>query len=303
MKFRLEARPPFNFHSVVHSHGWYQLAPMHFDAETETLETAERLSGGRVARLRLRGTESGVEVETPGRFAKSERDEVAARVRWMLMLDSDLSRFYALADSEPKLAHCRTKAQGRFLRSASVWEDLVKVMMTTNIQWGGTKRLVGALVNRFGELPEDGSPRRAFPLPERIARSRETTLRSLGLGYRAPYLLALARTVAMGKTDLDAWRDSSHATEKVRRELIALPGIGPYAAAIMLGLLGRYDYIGVDTEAMSLVSKGFYGGKPIGAKEIENAFAHWGEFKLLAYWFWDWEGKQQAPMEAYEMRQ
>ncbi len=37
----------------------------------------------------------------------------------------------------------------------------------------------------------------------------------------------------------------------VRRDLLALPGIGPYAAAALLGLLGRCDYIGVDTEATS----------------------------------------------------
>jgi 3-methyladenine DNA glycosylase/8-oxoguanine DNA glycosylase len=148
----------------------------------------------------------------------------------------------------------------------------------------------------------DDPSRRAFPLPEVIARSRETTLRKLGLGYRSPYLLQLARGVVAGKFDLESLRDPSRPTEEVRRDLLALPGIGPYAAATLLGILGRYDFIGVDTEAMSLVSKGFYGGQPIGTKEIEAVFARWGKFKSLAYWFWDWAGQQQSPMEAYEER-
>lgn len=85
----------------------------------------------------------------------------------------------------------------------------------------------------------------------------------------------------------------------MRRDLLALPGIGPYAAATLLGILGRYDFIGVDTEAISAVSKAFYDGQPIGAKEIEAVFARWGKFKSLAYWFWDWNGQQQSPMEAW----
>jgi hypothetical protein len=51
---------------------------------------------------------------------------------------------------------------------------------------------------------------------------------------------------------------------------------------------------------VSLVSKHFYGGGPVGEKEIEAIFGRWGKFKALAYWFWDWRGMQQAPMEAWE---
>ena len=58
----------------------------------------------------------------------------------------------------------------------------------------------------------------------------------------------------------------------------------------------------VDTEAVSNVSKGFYGGQPVGPREVEAVFGRWGRFKSLAYWFWDWEGQQQTPMEADEQR-
>ena len=43
---------------------------------------------------------------------------------------------------------------GRLLRSPTVFEDLVKVICTTNVQWGGTKRMVRELVDAFG-LPFD----------------------------------------------------------------------------------------------------------------------------------------------------
>src|SRR5439155_15715725 len=142
----------------------------------------------------------------------------------------------------------------------------VKVMLNTNIQMSRTKRLAAALVKRYDE-PLAGDPaRRAFPEAEAIAGSREATLRGLGLGYRTPYLLQLARGVASGAIHLDGLNDPARATADVRQDLLRLPGIGPYAAAILLGMLRRYDFIGVDSQAVSNVSKGFYGGKPVGPK-------------------------------------
>src|SRR5205814_3013185 len=126
-----------------------------------------------------------------------------------------------------------------------------------------------------------------FPRAESIARSRERSLRALGLGYRAPYLLQFARGVVNGRYDLTALADISRPTLDIRNDLLELPGIGPYAAATLLGLLRRYDYIGVDTEAVSNVSKGFYGGEPVGPREVEAVFGRWGRYKSLAYWFWD----------------
>jgi 3-methyladenine DNA glycosylase/8-oxoguanine DNA glycosylase len=302
MKLSLIARPPFNFRSVIHSHGWYQLAPNLWDDERQTLTRVERLASGRVALLSLTGTGHTIIAEAPGRFGKREQSEIAGKLGWMFMLDADFDEFYALAERETRLQHVRPKAMGRWLRSSTLFEDVVKVMMTTNIQWGGTKRLVASLVARYGEpLPANPSLR-AFPMAEVIGRSRETTLRALGLGYRAPYLLQLARGIVSGRYNLDGLADEIRPTQEVRNDLLSLPGIGPYAAATLLGLLGRYDFIGVDTEAVSNVSKGFYGGEPVGPKEVEAVFGRWGPYKSLAYWFWDWEGQQQSPMEAYENR-
>jgi 3-methyladenine DNA glycosylase/8-oxoguanine DNA glycosylase len=299
----LSAHPPFQFRSVIRSHGWYQLAPFEWDDARGVFRTVERLENGRVVVLEITGQPEGVAVTARPKLIKREEKDVAAKVTWMFGLDADFSAFYALADAEPCLAHCREKAYGRLLRSSSLFDEVVQVMMTTNILGGGTKRLVAALVDHFGEpLPGDGT-RRAFPAAGRIARSRESTLRKLGLGYRAPYLLKLARGAASGQYDLEALKDQARSTEEVRRDLLALPGIGPYAAATLLGIQGRYDYIGVDTEAMSAVSQGFYGGKPIGEKEVDAAFARWGQYKALAYWFWDFSGQQQSPMEAWEAKQ
>jgi 3-methyladenine DNA glycosylase/8-oxoguanine DNA glycosylase len=299
----LPARPPFQFRSVVHSHGWYQLAPFAWDEEAETLSVITRLDHGRVTALAVRAEGEGVVVEYRPRLNRRDTEELAGRVQRMLMLDADFAEFYRLVAGEPRLAHIRARASGRMLRSPTLFEDVVKVMLTTNIQWAGTKRLAVALVDHFGERCDGKDGRRAFPTADRIARSRESALRKLGLGYRSPYLLALAREVASGRVNLETMTAPARATEDVRRDLLALPGIGPYAAATLLSLVGRYDYIGVDSEALSSVSQHFYEGGPIGAKDVNAVFEKWGKYKALAYWFWDFDGQQQLPMEAWEARQ
>lgn len=298
MNLVVPAQAPFSFNAVARSHGWSVLAPFSWNPDTGELERVEELASGKIISFVMREAVGGVGVEVRGQVNTREARELAAKVAWMFSLDVDLTNFYKAISGEPRLAHVEQQAHGRFLRSSTVWEDVVKVMLTTNIQWSGTKRLARILVDTFGASPAEkrGSKRpghnlRAFPTAASIARTRESRLRKIGLGYRAPYLLALARGVVSGKYDLDGLREPSLSTDDVRQALLALPGIGPYASATLLMILGRYEYLGVDTEALSSVSRGFFGGKPIGAREVQETFARWSKFKALAYWFWDWEGQ------------
>jgi 3-methyladenine DNA glycosylase/8-oxoguanine DNA glycosylase len=306
MEWTMGAREPFSLGAVVGSHGWAQLAPFRREEATGGLRRVERLGSGRVVEIAVEEAPGGVRVEVDrGRsFASSfaiaqdmaqdeltgaEQEEVGRKVRWMLGLDQDFSAFYALAREEPKLAGVEEKAQGRLLRSPTVFEDVVKTVLTTNTAWGGTIRMVEALVARFGSpLPPDAA-RRAFPTPEQVAASDEETLRGeVRLGYRAPYVLGLARSVASGDLDLEALRAPDLPTPELRKRLLALKGVGAYAAANLLMILGRYDFVPVDSWAMKVVSHEWYDGQPVGAAEVEAAFAPWGAWQGLAYWFWDW---------------
>ena len=47
-KLNLPARKPFNFTSVVNSHGWRQLAPFAYDENTNTLGYTLQLANERV---------------------------------------------------------------------------------------------------------------------------------------------------------------------------------------------------------------------------------------------------------------
>lgn len=289
IKLHLPARQPFNFMSVVNSHGWSQMAPFEFDESTQTLSYILRLKRGRVIELRMNEAPEGLTVETE-KLSGNEQYEVAEKVSWMFGLDLDFSAFYTAARGEPKLAQARKLARGRVLRSPTLFEDVVKTILTTNTLWTATKNMNLNLIREFGQpLPED-SKKHAFPEPIAIAASSPTVLKEkVRVGYRAQALHELAVQVAFGALDLESLKTSALPTPELRKELLKINGVGPYAAANLLLILGRSDYIPIDSWALKLVSHEWHKGKPVGAKEVEAAFKKWGEFKGLAFWFWDWK--------------
>jgi N-glycosylase/DNA lyase len=148
--------------------------------------------------------------------------------------------------------------------------------------------MVDALVSGFGHpLPSDPG-RHAFPTPERLAAADEVALRSAGLGYRAPFVLELARALTEGDLDLEGLKDATLPTDEVRARLLAIKGVGDYAAASLLMLLGHYAFVPIDSWARTMVAREWYDGEPVGRADVEAAFERWGRWKGLVYWLWDW---------------
>ena len=293
MKFDLPARKPFNFHSVVNSHGWRQLAPFSYEESRNTLSYVLRLSNGRVVELKFRegANADGVIVETE-KLGKAERREVVDKVTWMFGLDMDFSPFYAASRGEPKLAQAKKRALGRVLRSPTLFEDVVKTILTTNTLWAATRNMTLKLVNELGEALQKDITNKAFPAPEAIAASSPEFLKEkIRVGYRASAIYNLAVQVASGTFDLESLKTSELPTPELRKQLLTINGVGPYAAANLLLIMGRTDFIPIDSWALKLVSKEWYDGKPVTPKEVEKHFESWGEFKGLAFWFWDWKYK------------
>jgi 3-methyladenine DNA glycosylase/8-oxoguanine DNA glycosylase len=295
MTIQIPARQPFSFHATVRSHGWCQLAPFEYDEGQPLLRYVTRLEGGDVVSLQMREMPGGVLLDCEPELDAAGQEEVTRQVTWMLALDMDLSPFYAAVRHEPRLAQAEQRAQGRVLRSPTLFEDVIKTVLTTNTLWAATRRMNQNLIEQFGQPLTADERRRAFPTPQSIAASDEQTLRTMTrLGYRAPYVLDIARRVASGEVDLEALKTSDLPTAELRKRLLALKGIGGYAAANLLMILGRGDHLTIDSWARKLVSEEWYNGQPVTDKQVEEAFADWGEWKGMAYWFWDWKSQQQA---------
>ena len=290
MRIELAARQPFSLQQVIRSHGWPQLLPFHWERESDALLRVERLTTGTVVVLNFHPLENGLAVEVSDELTDAERAELETTLDWMFGLDMDFGPFYEMARGEPKLAGVEANARGRVLRSATLWEDTIKTILTTNTAWSGTIRMNAALVAQFGDPLPAAPAMQAFPTPASVAASDPDTLRNTTkLGYRAPYVHELADAVAAGRLDLERLKDPAMPTEEVRKRLLAIKGVGGYAAANLLMILGRYDFIPIDSWAMNQVSQEWYGGQPVGPKEVEAAFERWEEWKGLVYWWWDWD--------------
>jgi N-glycosylase/DNA lyase len=276
---------------IVLSHGWCRLLPLRWDEEGAVLSRTEQL-GSQVVELDIcqageRALDCTVQSAAP--LSATDRDELTARLRWMLSLDQNLDEFYRLCAAEPKLAHVPREAKGRILRSPSLFEDTVKCICTTNTTWAQTKGMVRRLVEQLG-APGPLDEYRAFPTPEAVTAASEGVLKDqVRLGYRAPYVHQLATAVACGELDLESLRTSDEPTPELRKRLLAIKGVGPYAAATLLNLLGRYDHIGVDTWARKLVSGQFHDGQPVTEADIQAAFESFGPWRALAFYFYDWD--------------
>lgn len=225
--------------------------------------------------LRLHEDRGRLAVESAQRLGKRDADRVRALVARMFRLDHDLSPFYALIAGDPQLGWAAAGA-GRMLASPTVFEDVVKTICTTNCAWSGTIRMTRALA----ELG-DG----AFPEPEILAGAPDAWFRDVArMGYRGPYLRTIAREVAAGRLDLERLlpdRGLDDAT--VEEILLALPGVGPYAAAHVMQLLGRHRRLVLDSWTrptyLRLAKK-----KRAADSSINRAFARYGEYAGLAFW-------------------
>lgn len=283
---------PFNFESAAHSHGWVVLAPNTWDQEHQAVQRAERLSTGRVVLLNITGAGSvkrpriEMKINHSGKLSKKEKNELSFAVGRMFRVDEDLSEFYSIFKKRGKGWAKLTAGSGRLLRSPTVFEDVVKTICTTNIQWGGTMRMVDGLVRTFGERYHGAPALRAFPTPEAMAAApAKTFTETVRLGYRGDYIHTLAKRVASGELDMDVFRDSKTPSHELKKELLSIKGVGNYGAATLLMLLGRYDELAMDTVFREFVSKKYFNGHRPSDKEAQAIYQDWGKWKYLAFWF------------------
>ncbi len=282
---------PVDLWRTIQSHGLVDLPPMRIDDDARALEITVPLPRARPRTLRIAEGRPGrarIEIRGPAPGERRQADVLAAAA-YVLRLDEDLSPFYEVAAADPALAWVATGA-GRLVRSPTVFEEVVKTICTTNCAWSATERMVGALVEHLGEpaaRASDGPYGRAFPTPEAMAAADETFYRDVvRAGYRGAYLRALSADVSSGALDLEALGRSHRddlSDDEVAALLLDLPGVGPYAAAHVMMLLGRYSRLVLDSWTRPQYAL-LNGGRPVKDVTIERRFRRYGPYAGLAFW-------------------
>lgn len=233
----------------------------------------------------LVGRQSRVKVTAQSRqpLSTEQRGEVIRQLRTCLRLTEDLSEFHREARRHAQYRWIAARKTGRMLRAPTAFEDILKMMCTTNCTWALTTLMVNNIVRDFGPPFTDGLA--GFPPPAAIARSTERFLRnSCKTGYRAPFILEFARRVANGELDVEAWRTSSVPTDELFTQLRGIKGIGPYAAGNILKLLGRYEHLGLDSWVRAKYYELNARGRKVKDSTIERRYQHLGPWRGLFFW-------------------
>ena len=271
---------PISFARTIHSHGCARLPPAKVTESPALYRRRFRLNG-RVFDASLSERDGMLVVAAPRLPSRAVARRLEETIGRMFRLKDDLSPFYALIAGDAGLGWA-ARGAGRILASPTVFEDVVKTICTTNCAWSATVRMTGALVER-GEG--------AFPEASALAATPETWYRNVArMGYRGPYVRAIARAVAAGELDVESLAEPRRSDAEVEAALLALPGIGPYGAAHVMQLLGRHRLLVLDSWTRPKYCR-LAGKKQAADSTIRRAFARYGRYAGLAFWLYlthDW---------------
>lgn len=298
---RLSVKKPFSLFSTAISHGWYQTSPFRWQRGGDALERAERLHDGRVLKIWMREDTSSrrghrdvvVTAEGEGARDPGVSAEMVRRCAVMLRLDQDLDEFYALCRRTPDLQKALKLGAGRCLRAPTLWEDVIKTILGTNVTWRQAVSMINRLAMLGDVCPADPTLH-AWPTPGQVVRAGERFLRdTVRAGYRAPYILELGRLQKSGAVDLDTLDAAAKTmrSEELFKALLALKGVGKSSAHFLLSLLGHYDHISVDSATFAYATRLLFRGKRPTEAQIRRRFAKYGRWQALAYWFGHWDGQ------------
>jgi N-glycosylase/DNA lyase len=283
MEILIETPRTFSFKRTILSHGWCVLAPFSFDKETWTLSRVLDAGDAQPVTVSITGSAGGLKVSTSRKLGKDAAGRVKRDVRHIFRLDDDLSEFYELVAREGDFAWVASEGAGRLLRAPTVFEDLVKMICTTNCSWGLTTRMVTGLVESLGA--ESANGRRAFPTAEAMAARPERFYRDrIRAGYRAPYLRELAKRVASRELDVEQWLTSPLETALLKKEMKKVKGVGDYAAENLLKLVGRYDGLALDSWVRPTFSRLRNNGRAASDRKIERYYSRFDRWRGLALW-------------------
>lgn len=279
---RLGTPAPFDWRLCLHGHGWIALAPHRFDEETARWRTALRLGGATVdAVARHDGAAIRLTLTARRPLSKSQLAEARAKVRHMLRLDDDLSAFYRACRRVPARRWVARRGGGRLLRSPTAFEDLMKLLFTTNVTWTATEAMTTNLVEALGSRAPSGA--RAFPTPRQCLRDEAFYRDVVRCGYRAQAAIELAEAFVSGALDDDAFFAEPD-SDALWRRICSLRGFGPYAAGQMMRLCGHYQHLAIDSWCRARLAELDGADDPPSDREIQARYEGAAPFQGLAMW-------------------
>ncbi len=179
-------------------------------------------------------------------YTSSDPVLVPGDLEHYLGLDVNIRQVLSSIDVDMQIHHAITSHRGLRVLRQEAWEALASFICAS---FNNIKRIEGMierLCQAYGEpVSMNGCRSFTFPRPEKIAGTPERHLRSLGLGYRAPYLRSTAKLVADGKLPIQQLRRTDYETTKIA--LLGCDGVGDKVAdCVALFGFEKYEAFPID---------------------------------------------------------
>lgn len=286
-RLSLHAPAHFDLASAVTSYGFYVLAPNHWDATNQTFSRPITLDQGKVVHIHVRthpNNKRQLLIQCDSKLKPTEQKEIKHAIGRILRLEEDFTPWWQ------RHPGARKRKFARLLRSPTVFEDIIRTMTSCNVAWPNTKNMNARLCNQVGK----GS----FPTPAQLARWEVEDLKAAcKVGYRAQWIVKLAREIESGQRNVESLDDPAIPDEQLESQLRDIQGIGPYACNNMFMLLGRYQRLAIDTETVAHFVRHHHAHKPTThaqqkklEQRVREHYAHFTPYQFLAYWYELWTG-------------
>jgi 3-methyladenine DNA glycosylase/8-oxoguanine DNA glycosylase len=289
------------------SYGYFLLRPNRWDVKRRVLTRAFAIERSPVlVQVSQRGPGEAIRVEPSRPLIAKHRSLIASWLTRMLRLDepaSEIAEFHAL---DPRW---KQAGRGRLMRSPTMFEDVIKTVTSCNVTWPSTVQMNRRLCEVLSGAKPDASGEITgpcpFPEPARIAATRPQTLRArCRVGYRDKRIVELAKLFRSGAIKPAWFEDPTTPDDAVFEALIDLPGIGPYAAANIMQLLGRYGRLPLDTESVrhGRTILGMEGTPAAIMKAVHAHYKPFGKHAFRSYWFelWDFYESKHGPAHTWD---
>src|SRR5260370_34625934 len=146
MEISIPTPSSFSFKRTAISHGWYDLPPFELKQETWTLTRVIDPGKTRPVTVEIEEGNRAVRESVSRSVGRLVVDRIVRDVRHMLRLDDDMTAFYDAVAHDHDFSWSASSVAGRLLRAPNVFEDLVKMICTTNCSWALTDKMVNGLV-------------------------------------------------------------------------------------------------------------------------------------------------------------
>jgi DNA-3-methyladenine glycosylase II len=291
-RFSLKAVAPFDF----------DLTAQIFDNGDEQIRTYKegqfsivlRLNG-KLALIKLISTgnvekpEIACSIKSNNPIATEDLQVAREAIKFIFNLNFPLCGFYEDIKNDTAMYAITQQLYGlKNPTTPTVFEALVDSIAEQQISIKVAHTIEERIIKSFGEkLVVDGETFFAYPTPQNIASVNLSDVQACGLSQRkAEYIWGAAKLIVDGKLDLESFKAQKD-PDQIISELDAIKGIGVWTAELTMlrGMQKLYALPADDFGIRRVISRYFYGGKPIKTNEAREIAKSWGRWKGLAAFY------------------